>query len=99
MQLKGLGLTRAGRIVLILLVVQHLGLGQVLAFAPAPAGGLVLHAAADAVAATLALTVPVATLLDASRDPGVVLVRHGPRAILPDPTPLPRWLPRAPPAV
>jgi hypothetical protein len=99
MQLKELGLTRAGRMVLIILVVPYLGLGQLLAFAPAPAAGFTLPPAPQADAAALAVIVSVATLLEASRDPGAVLARHGPRAILPDPTPLPRWLPRAPPAV
>ena len=39
MQLRGWELTRASRIVIILLVVQHLGLGQVLAVASATAAG------------------------------------------------------------
>ena len=97
MQLRGLGLTRAGRIAIILLVVQHLGLGQVLAFAPAPETEFTLPGPASAIAA-LAVVVPLATFIDASRDSSAAVVGHGPPAILPDPTPRPRWLPRAPPA-
>jgi hypothetical protein len=97
MQLRGWGLTRASRIVIILLVVQHLGLGQVLAVAPVtsagpdPADRLQNIAALDAV---LSLAVAADTVLRASAAIG----EHRSRAIPPDPVPLPRRLPRAPPA-
>jgi len=97
MQLRGWGLTRASRIVIILLVVQHLGLGQVLAFAPAPTTGSTLAGPSQAIAA-LDTVVPLAIPLDASCHSSAVLGEHGSRAIPPDPAPLPRRLPRAPPA-
>jgi hypothetical protein len=65
MQLQGWRLARASRIVIILLVVQHLGLGQLLAFAPptttdsSPAGPSEASTALDTV-------VPLAILADAS---------------------------------
>jgi hypothetical protein len=97
MQLRGWGLTRASRIVIILLVVQYLGLGQILAFAPATTGGPRIADPAQAMAA-LDTAVSLAILPDAS-DPSVAaLGEYGPRAIPPDPAPLPRRLPRAPPA-
>ena len=39
MQPKGWGPTQASRIVIIFVVVQYLGLGQILAFAPAATAG------------------------------------------------------------
>lgn len=97
MQLKGWGLTRAGRIVIILLVVQHLGLGQILTFAPSTTAGFSPDGPSQAIAA-LDIVVPLAILIDASRHGSAALGEHGTRAILPDPDPLPRRLPRAPPA-
>jgi hypothetical protein len=97
MQLRGWGLTRASRIAIILLVVQHLGLGQVLAFAPAPAAGVTLAGPSQAIAAPDTV-VPLAILFDASCHSSAVLGEHGSRATPPDPAPLPRRLPRAPPA-
>jgi hypothetical protein len=97
MQPKGWGLTRASRIVIILLVVQYLGLGQVLAFAPAPIAGFTLDDPSQAIAA-LDTIVSLAIPFDASCHSSAVLGEHGSWAIPPDPAPLPRRLPRAPPA-
>src|SRR5215468_4135045 len=97
MQLRGWGLTRASRIVIILLVVQQLGLGLVHAFAPAPTGGLTLAGRVQAFAAFDAV-VTRAVLLDASPRSSAALGEPCSQAIPPDPPPLPRWLPRAPPA-
>jgi hypothetical protein len=97
MQLKGRGLTRASRIVIILVVAQHLGLGLAHAFGTAPAAGLSLTGRAQALAA-LDAVVALAVPFDASRRSSVVLGEPGSRAIPPDPTPLSRRLPRAPPA-
>jgi hypothetical protein len=97
MQLRGWGRTRASRIVIILLVAQHLGLGLVQAFVPAPTDGLTL---AGRTQTTIALDA-VATLaipFDASPHTSAILGELGSRAIPPDPAPLPRRLPRAPPA-
>jgi hypothetical protein len=99
MQLRGWGLTRASRIVIIiLLVVQYLGLGQILAFAPAPTAGSTLAGPSQAIAA-LDTVVPPAILFNASGYSSAVLGEHGSRVIPPGPAPLPRRLPRAPPAV
>jgi hypothetical protein len=97
MQLRGWGLTRASRIVIILLVVQHLGLGQILAFAPAQPTGAALTRPSQASAA-LDTVIPLTIPLDAS-GPSAAFTDNGSRAIPPDPAPLPRRLPRAPPAV
>jgi hypothetical protein len=97
MQLRGWGLTQAGCIVIILLVLQHLGVGQILARAPAPTVGPSLAGSSQAVAA-LAVVPPLGILFDASLRPSAVLGEHGSWTIPPDPVPLSRWLPRAPPA-
>jgi hypothetical protein len=97
MQLRGWGLTRAIRIVIILLVLQHLGLGLVHAFLPAPTAGLTLARCAQALTsldAVVALTMP----LDAKGSAIALLAETSARTIPPDPPPLPRRLPRAPPA-
>lgn len=96
MQLKGWGLTRASRIVIILLVVQQLG--QILALAPSLTVGL-SPAGTPEVIAALDIGVPLAALIGASGHSSAALGEHGSQAILPDPAPLPRRLPRAPPAV
>jgi hypothetical protein len=98
MQPKGWGLTRASRIVIILLVVQYLGLGQILAVAPSTTAGFSPDGPSQAVAALDAI-VPLALLIDASCHASAALGEHGFRATLPDPAPLLRRLPRAPPAV
>jgi hypothetical protein len=98
MQLRGWGLTRASRIVIILLVVQHLGTGQVLAIAPATTGATSVVDPAQAIV-VLDTVVSSAILPDAG-DPSITaLGEYDSRAIPPDATPLPRRLPRAPPAV
>jgi hypothetical protein len=97
MQLRGWGLTQASRIVIILLVVQHLGLGQVLAFAPAPTTGHTFARPSQA-ATTLDTVVMPASLVDARDRSSAALGEYGSPAIPPDPAPLPRRLPRAPPA-
>jgi hypothetical protein len=97
MQLRGWGLTRASRIVIILLVVQHLGLGLAHAFAPVSTAGFTLVGRTQALIA-LDAVVSVAIPFDTSRRPSAILGEPGSRAIAPDPTPLPRRLPRAPPA-
>ena len=97
MQLRGRGLTRAIRIVIILLVLQHLGLGLVHAFLPAPTAGLTLARYAQALTsldAVMTLTIP----LDAKGSAIALLAETSTRTIPPDPLPLPRRLPRAPPA-
>jgi hypothetical protein len=97
MQLRGWGLTRASRIVIILLVVQHLGLGLAHAFVPVPTVGFTLEGRAQALLA-LEAVVSLPILFDTSRLSSAVLREPGSRAIPPDPPPLPRRLPRAPPA-
>jgi hypothetical protein len=97
MQLQGWGLTRARRIVIILLVVQHLGLAQILAFAPSTTGALGPGDPSQAIAA-LDAAVSLAIATDASDRSSTALGEHGSRATSPDPVPLPRRLPRAPPA-
>jgi hypothetical protein len=95
MQLRGCELTRASRIVLILLVVQHLGLGQILVVASASG------AASDP--ADPSWTVPPDAVLsstviaDQASGPRTTLRPQDSRTIPPDPAPLPRRLPRAPP--
>jgi hypothetical protein len=98
MQLQGWGLTRASGIVIILVVVQHFGLGQILAFAPSTTAVLSPAESSQAIAA-LDTVVPLAALIDASCRSSAALGEHGSRTTLPDPAPLPRRLPRAPPAV
>jgi hypothetical protein len=97
MQLRGWGLIRTSRIVIILLVVQHLELGQVLVFAPAPTAGVALTGPSQAIAA-LDAVLSLASPLDAGWHSSAALGEHGSRATPPDPAPLPRRLPRAPPA-
>src|SRR5262249_39557185 len=97
MQLRGWGPTQACRIVIILLVVQHLGLGQVLAFAPTTTAGFTSAGHRQAPAPPDS-TNPLARPYDAGCRSSAVLGEHGSRAIPPDPAPLPRRLPRAPPA-
>jgi hypothetical protein len=97
MQLQGWGLTRASRIVIILLVVQYLGLGQILAFAPSTTAGFSPDGHSQA-AVALDIVLPLAVLIDASCHASAALGEHGSRASVPDPAPLPRRLPRAPPA-
>jgi hypothetical protein len=98
MQLRGWGLTRASRIVIILVVVQYLGLGQVLAFAPAATAGFTASGPSQAIVAFDA-AVPLVIEFDTSWRSGAALGEHDFRTILPDAAPLPRRLPRAPPAV
>jgi len=97
MQLRGWGLTRAGCIVIILLVVQHLGLGPVHAFVPAPPAGLTLAGHAQALPASDAV-VTLVVPFDASWCESAVLGEPDSRTIPPEPPPLPSRLPRAPPA-
>ncbi len=96
MQLRGWGLTRASRIVIILLVVQHLGLAQVRTSAvvtsvgPGPAEGSPSVAALDA-------DLP-RSILTTNGRASAAISEHSSGAIPPDPLPLPRRLPRASPA-
>lgn len=94
MQLRGWGLTRASRIVIILLVVQHLGL---LAVAPVTSAGPDPADRSQAIAA-LDAVLQLAVLADTGLRASAAIREHRSRAILPDPVPLPRRLPRAPPA-
>jgi hypothetical protein len=95
MQPSGWELTRASRIVIILLVV-HLGLGQILAIAsatpagPDPADPTKTASPADAV-------LPLAAGAEPDSRSRAARLEHRP-TIPPDPAPLPRRLPRAPPA-
>jgi hypothetical protein len=97
MQLRGWGLTRASRIVIILLVVQHLGLAQVRTSAlvtsvgPGPVEG-------SSSIATLDADLPRLILTDTNRQTSAAISELCSGAIPPDPLPLPRRLPRAPPA-
>jgi hypothetical protein len=97
MQPRGWELTRASRIVIILLVVQYLGLGPILALAPGatapsdPADPSQTAVLPDAV-------LPLAVAIPADLRASTALARTGSRTIAPDPLPLPRLLPRAPPA-
>jgi hypothetical protein len=97
MQLRGWGPTQASRIVIILVVVQYLGLGQILAFAPAAAAGLTDTGRPQAMTAFDA-AVPLVIVVDESGRSSAVLREHDFRTALPDSAPLPRRLPRAPPA-
>ena len=97
MQRRGWGLTRASRIVIILLVVQYLGLGLAHAFAPVPTTGFTLDGRTQALVA-LEAVVSLAIPFDASRLSSTTFGESGSPAIPPDPIPLPRRLPRAPPA-
>jgi len=97
MQLRGWGLTRASRIVIILLVVQHLGLGQVLAVTPVTSAGPDPADGSQAIA-TLDAVLPLAVLADTGLRASAAIREHRSRAIPPDSVPLPRRLPRAPPA-
>ena len=97
MQLRGWGPTQASRIVIILVVVQYLGLGQILAFAPAATAAFTDTGRSQAMAEFDA-TVPLVILFDASWRSSAALGEHDFRATLPDTAPLPRRLPRAPPA-
>ena len=96
MQLKGWGPTQASRIVIILVVVQYL-VGQILAFAPAATAGFTDTGRSQAMAAFDA-AVPLVIVFDASWRSSAVLGEHDFRTTLPDAAPLPRRLPRAPPA-
>jgi hypothetical protein len=97
MQLRGLGPTQASRIVIILVVVQYLGLGQILAFAPAVTAGFTDTGHSQAIAAFDA-AVPLVIMFDASRRSSAALGEHDFWTSLPGAAPLPRRLPRAPPA-
>jgi hypothetical protein len=97
MQLREWGLTRASRLVIILLVVQHLGLAQVRTSAvvtsvgPGPAEGSPCVAALDA-------DLPGSVLAATNGRTSAAISEQSSGAIPPDPLPLPRRLPRAPPA-
>ena len=97
MQLKGWGPTRASRIVIILLVVQYLGLGQVQDVASATAAGRSIAGPAHALT-MLDTVASLAVSLDPICGWSAVLGEPDSSAILPDPAPLLRRLPRAPPA-
>jgi hypothetical protein len=96
MQLWGWGLTRASRIVIILLVVQHLGLGPLLAVAPVTSAGSDPPDPSQTVA-TLDALLPLAVQADMGLRASATIGEHRSRTIPPDPIPLPRRLPRAPP--
>ena len=83
MQLRGWGPTRAARIVIILVVVQYLGLGQILAFAPAATTGFTNTVASQAMAA-LDAAVPLVIVIDASGRSSAALGEHDSRTTLPD---------------
>ncbi len=95
MQLRGWRLTRASRIVIFLLVVQLLGLGVLAAPAIVAGGGVTASTPAipvlDAVVSSVVTVEP--HLLGS-----VALGGPDSRTALPAPVPLPRRLPRAPPA-
>jgi hypothetical protein len=97
MQRRGWGLTRASRIVIILLVVQHLGLAQVLAVDPVTSGGPDRIHRAPTVAA-LDADLPLSISTDREREPNATISEQCPGAIPPDPAPLSRRLLRSPPA-
>ena len=96
MQPRERELTRASRIVLILLVVQHLGLSQLLV---AAATGVESHPAPSAwsVVPTDAVFSPTAVIVP-DVGTGTMVGEHGVQTISPDPAPLSRRLTRAPPA-
>ena len=97
MQLRGLELTRASRIVIILLVVQHLGLGQVVAVASATATGPDPADPSQSIAPCEAV-VSLVVVANPDRRAGSTIGEPRSRTIPPDSLPLPRRLPRAPPA-
>jgi hypothetical protein len=97
MQLRKWGLSRASRTVIILLVVQHLGLAQALAVDPVTSGGPDRIDRAQTVA-VLDADLPLSVLTDREREPSATLGEQNPGGIPPDPVPLSRQLPRAPPA-
>jgi hypothetical protein len=97
MQPRELELTRASRIVLILLVVQHLGLSQLLVAAPATGAGSHPAPSAWSVAPTDAVASPTAVVVPDIRT-DTTIGQHGAQTISPDQAPLSRRLTRAPPA-
>ena len=97
MQHWGWGPTQASRIVIILVVVQYLGLGQILAVAPAATAGFTDAGRSQAMVAFDA-AVPRVIVFDASWRSSAALGEHDFRTTLPEAAPLPRRLPRAPPA-
>jgi hypothetical protein len=96
MQPREWELTRASRVVLILLVVQHLGLSQLLVAAPATGAGSDPAPSAWSVVPTDAVPSPTAVIPDVGT--GTTIGDRGIRTISPDPAPLSRRLTRAPPA-
>jgi hypothetical protein len=96
MQLREWELTRASRIVLILLVVQHLGLSQLLVAAPATGEGSDPAAPAWTAIPTVAILSPAAAA-DPDAGTGATVGEHGVQTIPSDQAPLSRRLSRAPP--
>jgi hypothetical protein len=97
MQLRGWGLSRAGRIVIILLVVQLLGLSPILVAPPTsadPGPGGQPHGTIS-----LDAVLPLVAVLDPSLQGAGPLEADLDRVTRPVPVPLPRQLPRAPPAI
>ena len=97
MQLRGWGPSRASRIVIILLVVQHLGLAQVLTVAPATSTGIDSAHGLPAIAA-LDVDLPLPVQVDPAVQTSAVIREFRSPATLPEPVPPSCWLPRAPPA-
>ena len=96
MQLSGWRLTRAGRVVIIVLVVQILGLGALL---PAPATMVAPDAGAPpSPAPALDAVLPLVIGIDASLLGSGALEWSGSRTARPAPVSRPPELPRAPPA-
>jgi hypothetical protein len=98
MQLRGWGLTRASRIVIILLVVQHLGLSQVLAVTPVTSKGSDPADPSLTIAALDDALLPFAVLTGTGVRASATIGEPRSRTIPPDPVSLPRRCPRAPPA-
>ena len=92
MQLRGWGLTRT-RVVILVVV----SISDSTRFAPAAAAGCTDTGRSQAMAAFDA-AVPLVIVYDASWRSSAVLGEHDFRTTLPDTAPLPRRLPRAPPA-
>jgi hypothetical protein len=96
MQRRAWQLPRASRIVIVILVVQILGLGVV--SAAVPVGVHAVDPGPSPAAASPDAVVPLAFALDARVLRSLALVPLAARSAAPDPVPLARRLPRAPPA-
>jgi hypothetical protein len=98
MQLRRWGLSRAGRIVIILFVVQLLGLSPILVLPLPPTGGPGLAGGEPHGPISIEGVLSLSAVPDPTLQAIAPLEADVDRAPRPVPAPLARWLPRAPPA-